>query len=215
MIEAARVRRGESQGDVARALGVTPAAIGKIERGETKHPQIWRRLVDHLALDPIEAQRLLPPPTRAGRPAGPAPSIPVRQHDGRFPLSRMVPILGHAAAGDPDRLIMMAEPIGFVPSIPAQGEAEGAYALYVYGRSMIPRYYPGELVYAHPRKPLTPDCFCVVQIGRGQPEGAFIKQYKSWAHGKLTLHQFNPDEPIEFDSSDVFDVHRIVGSGDD
>lgn len=78
----------------------------------------------------------------------------------------------------------------------------------------LSRYFPGELVFVHPNKPLTPDCFCVVQIGKDEPEGGFIKQFKSWNH-KLIVAQFNPDKTITFDGSEVIDVHRIVGSGDD
>lgn len=69
-------------------------------------------------------------------------------------------------------------------------------------------------MFVHPTKPLTADCFCVVQVGKDEPEGGFIKQYKSWGD-KLVVAQFNPADTIEFDSDEVFDVHRIVGSGDD
>lgn len=208
-------KQGKSYGAVAVALGVSPAAIGKIVRGETQYPHIWRQLVDHLGLDPVVAEKLLPPPPKAGRKGRQKEGQVIQHFAGRFTSPNMIPILGHAAAGDPDRLVMIDEPSGMTPAIPAQSDAEGAYALYVYGASMVPRYYPGELVYVHPRKPLTPDCFCVAQIGRGQPEGAFIKQFKSWNDGKLSLHQFNPNKSLEFDSTEVFDVHRIVGSGDD
>lgn len=220
-VEKARKDMGyTSQARAAALVGLSAAAFGKIERGETARPNNWEQIADAFGIPRDEADELMNlDAADAGKTSKISgdmqPLVPVGP---RKPIRRVTPgktpVLGHAAAGDPDRLVMIAEISGEVDTPPKLIGVEGAYALYVYGSSMIPRYYPGELVFVHPTKPLTADCFCVVQVGKDEPEGGFIKQYKSWGD-KLVVAQFNPPDTIEFDSSEVFDVHRIVGSGDD
>ncbi|WP_158279426.1 S24 family peptidase [Falsochrobactrum shanghaiense] len=209
-----------SQAKAAALVGLAAATFGKIERGETVRPNNWRQIAlafdipideaDELmnldALDAGKASKL----TADIQPA--QPIVPRRAFKGVSPGK--TPVLGYAAAGDPDRLVMLADIVDQIDTPYQLIGVEGAYALYVYGTSMIPRYYPGELVFVHPKKPLTANCFCVVQVGAGAPEGAFIKQFKSW-NDILTVAQFNPAEDITFTSDEIFDVHRIVGAGDD
>lgn len=204
-------------------VGLTPAAIGKIERGETTRPNNWEAIAAAFNIPHGEAEELINLDvgatgklTKALSTTMPSTRVTPRWKTRRSGSGK-VPILGYAAAGEPDRFIMLNDVSGEADVPAPLSDVEGAYALYVYGTSMIPRYYPGELVYVHPRKPLTPDCFCVVQVGRDKnnPDGGFIKQYKSWDSEKLHVFQFNPDREIDFPNDMIIDVHRIVGSGDD
>lgn len=128
----------------------------------------------------------------------------------------MIPIFGMAAAGDPDRLIMMNEVVDTVERPPQLNGVEGGYALFVHGSSMENRYYPGELLYVHPYKPVVPDSFCVVQFGSdpNNPEGAFVKQFKSRDASRVVLKQFNPEKEITLPAKNVISIHRIVGGGE-
>ena len=52
--------------------------------------------------------------------------------------------------------------IDIVPPPASLAGVPNAYAVYVVGASMEPRYYQGELVMIHPGKPVTagPSCWC-------------------------------------------------------
>lgn len=221
LLEKTRLEMGiTSQAKAGAMVGLSPAAIGKIERGETSRPNNWEQIADVFGIDRALADELMnldaadnDKMSKVSEDIQPLAPVPIRRPRRRVAAGKL-PVLGYAAAGDPDRLVMLAEVVGEVDTPPKLIGVENAYALYVYGKSMIPRYYPGELVFVHPTKPLTADCFCVVQVGKNEPEGGLIKQFKSWGE-KLVVAQFNPDETLTFDSEEVFDVHRIVGGGED
>lgn len=218
-----REDRGLSQRDAAAALGLSPAGLGKVERGETARPNNWEGIAAKIGIGIEEANAMIDLDAADSEKASkvsvalPAPALVTP----RFKLRRVspgkTPIVGMAAAGDSDRLVMLNDVVDEIATPPYLAGVEGAYALFVHGTSMVPRYYPGELVFVHPHKPMAPDRFCVVQVGRDKnsPEGGFIKQFKSWNDGKLIVAQFNPERTIEFPANEVVDVHRIVGSGGD
>ena len=93
-----------------------------------------------------------------------------------------------------------------------------AYAVFVSGDSMEPRYLPGETVYVHPGKPVRKGHFVVVQIAGDTddaPPRGFVKKFVGWIGSRLVLEQYNPPGEIEFDKADVISVHRIVLAGED
>jgi phage repressor protein C with HTH and peptisase S24 domain/DNA-binding XRE family transcriptional regulator len=233
-LKAERVSRQMSQEAAADYIGVERAAFGKVERGETTRPNDWEVYANGFGIPLNEADAMMDmdaidekkPSKIKGRikmralssstasKAASGVNIMVRQKNTE--RAGMVPVHGWAAAGDPDRLIMVNETTDWVPAHPDLGSIEGSYAVYVHGTSMIPRYYPGELVYVHPYKPLKEKDFCVVQIGEDEnnPEGAYIKQFIAWHDDSLELFQFNPAQPVSIPLKMVARVHRIVGSGE-
>ncbi len=215
-----------SQRDAEAFFGMSAAAIGKIERGETTRPNNWESIALKIGMPADEANALIDldasdaeksSKLSEAAPIAPARTLVTPRWKQRRASPGKTPVLGMAAAGDPDRLVMLNDIVDEVPTPPYLAGVEGAYALFVHGTSMVPRYYPGEVVFVHPHKPLAADRFCVVQVGSDEtsPEGGFIKQYKSWSDGKLVVAQFNPERVIEFPTSKVIGVHRIVGSGGD
>jgi phage repressor protein C with HTH and peptisase S24 domain len=92
-----------------------------------------------------------------------------------------------------------------------------AYAVYVVGDSMEPRYFAGETVFVNPRLPIGKGAFVVAQISGGdeaEPHHAFIKRFVSQDSRRLRLEQYNPKKVIEFPTSKVVSVHRIIMSGE-
>ena len=74
-----------------------------------------------------------------------------------------------------------------------------AYAVYVVGASMEPRYFAGELVMIHPGKPVTLGAFVLVQKRPkhdGDPPLAVIKRLVKRTASKVTLEQFNPAQEL-------------------
>jgi phage repressor protein C with HTH and peptisase S24 domain len=133
------------------------------------------------------------------------------------PLSaKRLNVLGRAAGSPEGELIMDAEAVDTVPSPAILEDVAGAYAVYVVGESMEPRYRAGELVYVHPNKPYRRGDYVVVQVdveGEERPHG-FIKQFVTLTPTTLVLRQLNPDREVEFPRKKVLSIHRIVMSGD-
>lgn len=127
-----------------------------------------------------------------------------------------VPIMGTGAGGRDGLVDWNGEVIGYIPMPASLIGAVGAYALYVTGESMVPRYFDGELIHVHPGKPLKPGAFVVVQmrVGEDPTPQVLIKQFKRKTANALILHQFNPDKDLTFPAENVLHVHRIVGSGE-
>jgi phage repressor protein C with HTH and peptisase S24 domain len=95
--------------------------------------------------------------------------------------------------------------------------AAQAYAVYVVGDSMEPRYHSGELVYVHPGRPVDVGAYVLVQVkpkDDGDAPRAVVKRLLRRSATKVTLEQFNPKKTIELKTSDVISIHRVVGSGE-
>lgn len=93
----------------------------------------------------------------------------------------------------------------------------GAYAVYVTGTSMEPRYHPGELVHIHPGMPKQPGNYVLVQrkpLHEGDPPLAVVKKLVRRSGSKVTLAQLNPPKTFEVPADEVISIHKIVGSSE-
>ena len=127
--------------------------------------------------------------------------------------NRRLNVLGSAAGGALGEFVMNGQVVDTVLCPPELETVPDAYAVYVVGDSMEPRYYAGELVFVHPNKGYKRHDFVVVQMnvdGEDAPHG-FIKQFVSLSPTTLTLCQFNPRKEIEFSRKKLISIHRIVG----
>lgn len=133
----------------------------------------------------------------------------------RWPMD--LRILGAAECGPDGLTSWNGEVIGMTGRPPALAGAAQAYAIYVAGDSMEPRYFAGELVYINPGRPVEVGSFVLVQLrpADGDPTPkAVLKRLVRRSATKLQLEQFNPRKTIEFKTADVVSVHRVVGSLD-
>lgn len=89
-----------------------------------------------------------------------------------------------------------------------------AYAVYIDGSSMEPRYYEGELAMVHPLKPISRGSFVIVQYDEDETRHYTIKRYVKRSGGVLYLEQLNPSEMWELDMNKVHTIHRVVGAID-
>lgn len=123
-------------------------------------------------------------------------------------------MLGRGMGGNDCEFIELDEnPIEEV-GCPEQLETvEGAYAVYVVGDSMSPKYDPGCLLYIHPNRPHPKGTYVLVHVksDMGGPPCGYIKQFVSLTPTRLILRQLNPEKEIEFERSQVVAIHRIVG----
>ena len=147
-----RARREQllTQVAVARALEVSQSYVAQIEAGRNyPSPALASRIAELLGVNPpsdVKGQFSLG--AIAAHFAEPSTTAAPR-------LERVrLPIVGVPVPGDEERMMIDARPHGSVLAPPQLENVPGAQALYVRGRSMEPRYYPGELVYINPTSPL-------------------------------------------------------------
>lgn len=125
-----------------------------------------------------------------------------------------MPILGTANGGADGAIIFDGDPIAWAKTPDYLIGVRNAYAVYVRGESMIPRYRPGERLDVHPTKPPRQSDDVIVQLYSedqgGHIEG-YVKEYVSLNSTKLIVRQFNPPLDIEYPIERVKAIHVIVG----
>src|ERR1044071_6723408 len=92
-----------------------------------------------------------------------------------------------------------------------------AYAVYIAGSSMEPKYSPGDIAHIHPYKPVTPGCYVLVQRkphGPGEAPLAVIKRLVKRSGDKIILEQTSPAKTITLKADEVISMHRVVGSSE-
>ncbi len=201
-----REARGLTLEQLGEAVHAHKSTISKLETGERRLNTDWmRRLAPPLSIKPTDLLRK------------PGPNEPV-QHPTDADLGRAVqlppdgpPVLPVYAAveggvGDLLDLETVAERI---PVPPVLRGVEGACGVFVTGDSMEDRYYAGEILYVHPRKPVRPGNFVVVELENRE---GMVKRFMGWSGDVLELEQLNPRRRMKLPRAKVAGVYRIVGS---
>ncbi|MCP4384887.1 MAG: helix-turn-helix transcriptional regulator [Hyphomicrobiales bacterium] len=132
-----------------------------------------------------------------------------------FP-DKKIPVYGQAVGGVNGEFEMNGHFIQEVICPPALSQVSDAYAVFVSGDSMEPRYFDGELLYVHPhRRPRRGDFVVAqIQLGENGPRMAFIKRFERWNSEELIIEQYNPVTELKFSTSQVVSVHVVVGTGE-
>lgn len=143
-------------------------------------------------------------------------------------LPRDVPILGTATGamleiqtnGDVERIeeIELQEEIGFARRPASLQSNRKAYALYIAGESMYPRYAGGEMVYVDPRRqPMIGDDVIVQLVGDVSPDAdpaeikhVLVKRLVRNTAAHLELEQFNPPITFKLAKSKIHSCHRVI-----
>lgn len=215
---AALERAGVSQADLARHLRLAPSAVSRMLKGERQMKLLEAvQIAAFLGVSQEEVLRhageSTPPspaaagPARRGRPRGTgsrvgAPVPPLRARDDPMPIRS-------AARGGIDQEMFLEDgPIGYTPRPANLGGVRGAYAIYMVGDSMEPRYEPGWLLHVNPFKPPTRGRDVVV-YKKGQ--AVLIKQFVGWEADSLVLRQLNPPDTLHIPRTDVLECHLVVG----
>jgi SOS-response transcriptional repressor LexA len=128
-----------------------------------------------------------------------------------------IPVLGGGQDEADGWSVWSAELIEHVSRPPQlTGVAQG-YALYVGNSTMEPRFFPGELIYIHPGKPVTLRAFVLVQLKgdrEGGPTKAAIRRLVKRTATRVTIEQLSPPKEFEIKPSEIASMHRIVGSAE-
>jgi phage repressor protein C with HTH and peptisase S24 domain len=151
----------------------------------------------------------------AGVPREPASGDPTAPQPPQPPhvpvMPRDLPVMGTVKGGEEGFYFNEGEPKEYIVRPPALTGVSNAFALYVHGESMEPRYYAGEVLYVNPNRPLAKGCFVAVEMTNDR---GLIKQFIRRSDDLLVLAQFNPPKEIRLPMAEVKRIYRITGSGE-
>ena len=128
-----------------------------------------------------------------------------------------IPVMAIGQAGADGWFSWPGATVDFVSRPPYLANATQAYAVYVVGPNMEPRYMEGEIAHIHPDKPVTLGACVLVRLRpdrEGDPSRASIRRLVRRSASKVTLEQFNPAKETDIKLSEIVAMHRIVGSAE-
>jgi len=207
----ARRKRQLTQVALARALGVSQSYVAQIEGGRNyPSPALASRIAELIGLGPPsedEAHHAFAETVRRFTEKAPRRAATVERV--------RLPIVGVPVPGDEERIIVDLEPHGSVLAPPQLETVAGAQVLYVRGRSMEPRYYPGELVYLNPTRPPNPGDFvlALVREPRFAAPIGYVRQYLGEDPGHIRLATLNPKRHYAVERKALVSMTTIVGAG--
>ncbi len=147
----------------------------------------------------------------AGTPKQPGPGWPRYGEAPAATAVRDLPVMGAVKGGSEGFYFNEGEPKEFVSRPSGLDVVANAFALYVDGDSMEPRYFAGEILYVNPNRPITRSCFVAVELQDGQ---GMIKQFVKRSDDIVLLRQFNPAKDLRLATRDVKRMYRITGSSE-
>lgn len=106
----------------------------------------------------------------------------------------------------------MSEAITSEPVAGNSAVLTAAFALICGTDTMEPRYFPGEVLYCNPNRPIADGCFVAIELADGL---GMVKQLVRRSDEEVVLHQFNPPKDIRLAMSKVKRLYRIVSAGVD
>lgn len=135
-----------------------------------------------------------------GGEAAPAPRRVARGRD-------LIPIKSAGRGGNEQEMFLQVVGHTLRPTV-LEGVRE-AYAVYMIGDSMEPRYEQGWLLHVNPFKPPTRGRDVVIYKTNN---AVLIKRFVNKTGTIVTLEQLNPPEKITIPAADVREMHLIVGA---
>jgi transcriptional regulator with XRE-family HTH domain len=190
-----------TQLDLAKALDVSQSAVAQWESGrsfpsEDVLPNLGKLLEIDLSTD--EDRRK--PGSRGFQAALQRP---------------LLPIVGRPVRDDPELVLLDGREYGQTPAPPQLEAISGGTAVYARGHAMEPRYFPGELVYLHPKKAPNPGDFVFVTFQApdfASPVG-YIRQFLGGDDTHVRLRTLNPRNDQMLSREILIGLETIVGSG--
>jgi phage repressor protein C with HTH and peptisase S24 domain len=222
----ALARVGASQADLARHLRLAPSAVSRMLNGERQVKLLEaaqiaaflgvppEEVMRHAGEEATEPRPLMP--GRRGRPPGSRSRVlaarpadgPPRVFPSVPPRPDAIPIRSAARGGGEQEMFQGDGPIGYTPRPANLDGVRGAYAIYMVGDSMEPRYQQGWLLHVNPFKPPTRGRDVVVYKKDG---AVLIKGFVRWDDDELLLQQLNPAREVRVPRADVSECHLVVG----
>lgn len=184
--------------------GVGETGVRDIISGRSKQPQngTLAKIADKLGCTVND----LVTPTADDSPSGESFTRIVRRSPRRS--NDLIPIRS-AGRGGGEQEMFASEVIGYTPRPANLGGVVEAYAIYMVGDSMEPRYEQGWLLHINPFRPPSRGRDVVVYRING---AVLVKRFIRKTDAELIVAQLNPAEEIRIPVGEVKEFHLIVGS---
>lgn len=180
--------------ELARRIGVEPHTLRRYTRagGAEPKPSLAQKISKELGVRIEEVMGM---------------DLPFTAQQGK-----KLPLYGSAQAGLGGQIIDITTVIDQIDAPSFISNVTDAYAVYVVGDAMMPRFRAGEIVFVHPHKPVKKGSDVVVQVDVSDQRYAYVLEHVSASNTKLIVKQQNPDKQIIFDSAKVHALHSVIGS---
>lgn len=126
-----------------------------------------------------------------------------------------IPIYGRIVGGTGGRFYFDGPTLGEVRCLPLLEYVPGAYAVYVSGECMEPRYFSGEVIYVNPAKPPRRGDFVVIQVkpeSLDESPSGLIRRLKCLGPEIAEFEQLNPLQSLCLPTEQILGIDLIVGS---
>lgn len=208
-------KTGWTKTQLARKAGIAPSTLNRFMAGDVKHTlsfKTLRKLAD-AAAEHIQAET---PPLPATQLEDLPPQVSpeeVTELPSRASMPSDVPVYGTAIGGNNGDFRFNGSEVDYVRRPPGLHKIKNAFAIYLQGDSMSPRFEHGELLYIHPGRPVNPGDYVLVELhgADGEPGDCYVKRLVRRTADNLVLQQFNPpDDNIEVPTDRVKAVLKIL-----
>jgi phage repressor protein C with HTH and peptisase S24 domain len=199
-----RKKLGLTQKQLGMHFGLSETTVQQIENGKRPVPHKLKHVQTKLLIKTQSA----PLERRDISPSGSQKGIQKNKAIHSTALQRDLPILGHAQGGTDGNIIMNDTAIDWTMRPANLRGVRAAFAVFITGDSMMPKYHEGDLVYVHPELQPHRGKYVLVEL---KGHKGFIKQFIKWSENELVLKQFNPEEEIRISKEEVLHVKLIVG----
>jgi phage repressor protein C with HTH and peptisase S24 domain len=212
-IRQARKQRAKVMREVAERIGVNVAAVGNWEGGHNlPSTDNLIQVADFLGVDATALGR--------GEVVFLEEAGEEKPSDAEFVTTAGLPtvgpmdveLMGIAVGGDDGDFTFNGEVAGHVRRPPGIAHLRNVFALHILSDSMVPRYYPGELIYVGGREPVPGD-YVVIEMfpEEGAKAGkAYVKHLLRRTASDVIVRQHNPDKEITYNRYEVKRVWRVI-----
>jgi phage repressor protein C with HTH and peptisase S24 domain len=194
---------------LAARIGTTAPQISKLEKGERRLTLDWmNRLAAGLGVEP---RALLPAIGPLEVPASGRLTLNEGLGVMRLPPPDprdLIPVRSAARGGDDQQMFLQDGPIDYIARPTSLARVRDAYAIYMIGDSMIPRFRQGQRLHVNPYKP--PQAGAGVVVTK-RDDVVLIKEFVNRDGARLRLRQYNPDRIIDLALGEIRDIHTVVG----
>ena len=125
---------------------------------------------------------------------------------------RQMPLYGAVQGGIGHDITDLSDAIDAIDTPSWLASVPDAYAVFVTGTSMQPRFNPREICYVHPGRPYREGDYVVVQLSANGSTHAIVKKFVELTDTHVVLTQHNPDRELKYGREQVAAIHVVVGS---
>ncbi len=211
-LRAARLLRGLTQQQLAQLAGTSQPQIDRLESGKRKLSIDWMvRLAPHLGVSPIDLSDALAAQLgdRGGKRIDLSSiQLPPPPRGGMGSVPGQIPVRSAARGGKGQEMFLSDGPIGYTARPASLAGVREAYAIYMTGDSMEPRYFSGWLLHVNPFKPPVRGRDTVIYK---DDNTVMVKEFVRRDNNNTVVRQLNPKQDIKIPNREIRETHLVVG----